>query len=554
MNRLSVIILTKNEEKNIRECLETVRWADEIIIVDDLSTDRTIEICREYTGKIYPKKLDGFGAQKQFALEQAKGEWVLSVDADERIPRELVEEIRQTLAGTPAHDAYGIWRKSFYLGRWVRHCGWYNPVVRLFRKDKTRFDMKKVHEVVIVSGSTGYLKNSLIHYSYHSIAQHLDKIRLYTFYDAQQLYDDGVRIRPVETVWYIGLKPALAFLRKYIFLRGFLDGWRGLCISFFTGLAVELNYMKLLRLQKENRDLSPDGARYDREKFREFYEKDPRHGALSHDLLQWQYGIIDGRITDPTRHFFYYRSMLPLVKSKIGAGSSILDIGCGMGILGELIAKDARKYVGMDISIERIRQARTRVAGDNCFFVVGNAEHLPFKDSCADTVVSTEVIEHIPDTVSFIGGIARVLSRDGTFILSTPSDLFFENNIDKLYQAQHIYGFSPHKIKSVLRAGGFEEIMVTGTGLATPRVKIPVWLGGDIIKRIYSKLMRVDLKTGYGHPISVKFDAVSSPFLNRVYFRLKRKEPWVATMRLFNFIGSRIPALASIMVVICKKK
>ncbi|MBU1037748.1 MAG: glycosyltransferase family 2 protein, partial [Candidatus Omnitrophica bacterium] len=123
---LSVVIITKDEEANIRECLEGVKWADEIVIVDDMSLDRTVTICREYTDKIFSRKMDGFGAQKQYGIDKATGDWVLSLDADERLSPELESRIKRILETGSQRAGYRIWRKTFYLGVLIRHCGWYN--------------------------------------------------------------------------------------------------------------------------------------------------------------------------------------------------------------------------------------------------------------------------------------------------------------------------------------------------------------------------------------------------------------------------------------------
>lgn len=252
--RLSVVTITKNEAGNIRRCMESVKWADEIVVVDDSSQDDTVRIAREYTGKVYDKKMEGFGEQKQFAVEKATGEWILVLDADEELPPALQEEIKSLLASAQAFDGYRIWRKTFYLGKWIRHCGWYVPILRLFKRGKGRFDLRYVHEDIILEGRLGELKNPMHHYSYTDIAQHVRKLDKFTSYDAKEFFRQGVRIRPGNMLWYFGIKPPLIFIRKFIFMGGFLDGFEGLVISAFTALAVFLNYAKVWELQNQGEE------------------------------------------------------------------------------------------------------------------------------------------------------------------------------------------------------------------------------------------------------------------------------------------------------------
>ncbi|MDD5044348.1 MAG: glycosyltransferase family 2 protein [Candidatus Omnitrophica bacterium] len=248
--KISVVTLTKDEAGNIRRCLESVKWADEIIIVDDASHDDTIKICREFTDKIFQNKMESFSEQRKFGIAKARGEWILILDADEEIPVELGKEIRETVNSDPAYDGFYIWQKCFYLGKWIRHCNWYLPVIKLIRKDKLGFDSKRVHEKIITSARLGYLNNPFLHYSYSSIEQHLKKMNFYTSLAAKDLFAQGVRVHPYNMGWYFVIRPVLVFLRKYFLMRGFLDGAEGLSISVFTGIVNFINYVKLWELQK----------------------------------------------------------------------------------------------------------------------------------------------------------------------------------------------------------------------------------------------------------------------------------------------------------------
>ena len=247
---LSVIIITKNEQDNIKNCLESVKWADEIIVVDSGSTDRTEEICRKYTDKFYVKDWPGFGIQKQRALELASHKWVLSVDADERVTSELRDEIINKVAHNSNISGYLIPRLSNYLSKDIYHAGWYpDYTLRLVKKQKSHFTEDIVHEKMVVDGSIGKLSNHFLHYPYKDISHHLQKINTYSSLSAEKMFDNGKRVG-----WsMIVLKAIFGFTRAYIFRRGFLDGWPGLIVSISTGLSTYLKYLKLkeLRISKK---------------------------------------------------------------------------------------------------------------------------------------------------------------------------------------------------------------------------------------------------------------------------------------------------------------
>ncbi|MCM8796417.1 MAG: glycosyltransferase family 2 protein [Candidatus Omnitrophica bacterium] len=250
MDKLSVVILTKNEEAQIRKCLESIKWADEIIIVDDFSTDRTLQICREYTDKIFQKKLEGFSAQREFGAFQAGGPWVLHLDADEVVTPALQEEIKEILEKGTDCDGFLIYRPTVYLGRLMRYCGWRARPLLLFRKNKGRYDGRLVHERISVDGKIGCLRNEIIHKGYKNLSEHFAKMDLYTTYDAEELWRKGKRLNIFNYPVYFILKPSFIFFRRYIIQRGFKEGLRGLFISVITAFIVFMNYAKLWEKQK----------------------------------------------------------------------------------------------------------------------------------------------------------------------------------------------------------------------------------------------------------------------------------------------------------------
>jgi len=240
------VVVTLNEEANIRDCLESVKWADEIIVFDSLSRDRTVEIAKEYTSHIREMEYLGGGPMRNRAIEEAGGEWIFTIDADERVPDELKEEIQRVLA-EPHADAYYIPRKSYFLGRWIKHCGWWpDHVLRLFRRSAGRYDERLAHAKVITTGTTARLQSPLQHYSYENLSSYVQKVNQRTSLMAR----DGHRTGSVTG----GCARMIAkFFRSYIWQRGFLDGKEGLILSVLASYYVFLKHVKAWEANRSKR-------------------------------------------------------------------------------------------------------------------------------------------------------------------------------------------------------------------------------------------------------------------------------------------------------------
>jgi len=252
MNRhkLTVSVITHNEEANIGECLQGVKWADEIIVVDSESSDNTVAIAREHTDKVFVNPWPGYRDQKNYALERASNPWVLSLDADERIPPETRDFILKELAA-PAFDAYRFPRRNFFLGKWLRHGGWYpDHVLRLFRKDKGRFGGLNLHEKVLLdSGKVGTAPVPIIHYTYKSLAQYVSKQNLYSSLAAAEKARSGGsagRAAPFGAL----LRAIWKFIEVYVLKRGFLDGPHGLVAAVGAAYASFSKYTKIWEMKK----------------------------------------------------------------------------------------------------------------------------------------------------------------------------------------------------------------------------------------------------------------------------------------------------------------
>jgi len=246
MLKISVILITKDEEKNISDCLKSVEWADEIIVVDAESSDKTIELAKNFTDKVHIKKWEGYVPQKKYALSLACNDWVLSVDADERITPELKNELLNITSGE--FSGYKIRRKNFLLNKEITSCGWGNDYqLRFFLKDKTDLTDRLVHEGFTVNGKIGKLENPMLHYTFSSFSDYFNKINYYTSLKAEELYKQKRKVNG----WTIFSHAVSAFFLFYITKRGFKDGVYGLIISFLHSVSTMLNYIKLWELQNK---------------------------------------------------------------------------------------------------------------------------------------------------------------------------------------------------------------------------------------------------------------------------------------------------------------
>lgn len=246
MPKLSVTVITRNEAAAVADALASVAWADEIVVVDSGSIDETVAIARRYTNRVVVREWNGYVDQKNYAASIASHDWILSVDADERVTPALAAEITRLLSGTPAAQAYRIPRVTWHLGRWVRSTDWYPDYqTRLYDRRAAEWTGRHVHEAVKARGIVGQLRNELQHYAYSDVSEHLETIDRYTTLAAKQMHERSRRAGAFDLVCH----PPLAFLRNYVLRGGFRDGIPGLIISAMNGYYVFLKFAKLWALQ-----------------------------------------------------------------------------------------------------------------------------------------------------------------------------------------------------------------------------------------------------------------------------------------------------------------
>jgi glycosyltransferase involved in cell wall biosynthesis len=239
---LSVAIVTRNEERNIGDALESVRDFDDIVVIDAFSEDRTVEICRNYTDRVYQHEWPGFSRQKQRAVDYAKNAWILILDADERVTPELKDEMMEEISDGECSGFY-IPRKNYFLGKWIHHSGWWpDYTLRIFRKDSARVEPREVHEKILVHGVTKHLKSPLQHYTYRTLSDYMKKMETYSTLAAKEIVRQKGRPSPFSLL----LNPLAVFVKMYFLRQGFRDGIHGFMLAVLYAFQTFLKYAKAL--------------------------------------------------------------------------------------------------------------------------------------------------------------------------------------------------------------------------------------------------------------------------------------------------------------------
>jgi glycosyltransferase involved in cell wall biosynthesis len=248
---VSVVIPTLNEEHFVADAIRRVSFADEILVIDSFSSDKTVEVARERGAEILQRKFDDFSNQKNFAIRQASHEWILVIDADERVSEELADEILRTVRDPGDKIAFYLYRNFYFKGKRVNYGGWQtDKAIRLFKKGKGIYNGKLVHETIDSDGPVGFLKNRLDHYSYRSDEQYSKKLEMYARLQAEELYRKGRKSR----IWLLMAKPAFRFFVHYIIRMGLLDGKAGYELARAHALGVWKRYRYLGERYAQSKD------------------------------------------------------------------------------------------------------------------------------------------------------------------------------------------------------------------------------------------------------------------------------------------------------------
>lgn len=241
MEKLSVTIITKNEEKNIERCLKSVQWADEIVVVDTDSTDNTVKICKSYHCKVLQTEWKGFGSTKKYAVDGASNDWIFSIDADEEVTDSLRKKILEILK-VPSNKAYKIKRNSFYLGKQIKYAGWDKDYpLRLFNRKFGNFNDKLVHESVEIDEKPAAINEPILHYTYPTLKSHYKKLIRYGELDARK----KIEKKGSSSISKALLAGIIKFVKMYIFQKGFMDSKIGLVLCLNSAIGVYIKYMFL---------------------------------------------------------------------------------------------------------------------------------------------------------------------------------------------------------------------------------------------------------------------------------------------------------------------
>ncbi len=272
MHKLSVVISAFNEEKKIEQCLKSVSFADEIVVVNNSSTDKTEEIAKKYTKNVYtqPNDIQKIDLQKNFGFSKASGDWILSLDADERITKELAGEIKNVIKSNANYDGYWIPRKNYIFGKWIEHTGWYpDNQLRLFKKGSGKFESEHVHEHIKINGELGFLKNHIIHENYDNVAQFIQKTFVYVPNEAKNILDNGYKFSYIDAIKF----PLREFLNRFFAKEGYKDGFYGLMLSLLMAFYHFLVFANIWEAEKykqiEQKELLESGEKEFKKTYKE---------------------------------------------------------------------------------------------------------------------------------------------------------------------------------------------------------------------------------------------------------------------------------------------
>jgi len=242
--KISAVIITRNESKNIEAAIESLDFADQVVVADTSSEDETVELARKTGAEVHGIPFRGFGASKNMALEFCTGDWIFSLDADERVSPELSHSVLEAVNNADGHDCYGVNRLTYFLGKPIRHSGWFpDYVVRLFKKGYG-FSEKQVHESLETGGNVGRLQGLLLHHSYRDLDRYFEKLNFYTSLNAGEMIREGKKGSLIDVI----IHPPATFLKMFIFKAGFLDGMTGFVLAVLSSYQVFIKYIKLRQL------------------------------------------------------------------------------------------------------------------------------------------------------------------------------------------------------------------------------------------------------------------------------------------------------------------
>ncbi|GEM_PF-542429 len=429
---LSVVILAKNEAGRIRDCIASAAWADEILVIDDESVDDTSAIATSLGGRVLRRKMDIEGRHRNWAHAQAKHEWILSLDADERVTPELAEEIKQVVTNGSTYELYAIPRRNYIGTCWVRHGGWYpSAQLKLFKRGIFHWEETTVHPRAFSDKPAGQLSHDLLHYSYRDLADYAEKLNRQTSLEAEKWLMDGRRVTLGKALW----RTFDRFWRSYVGKKGYRDGFLGFAVAVLGGMYQLIAWIKYTEgchvpgveeVVEPYQQVVNDQERYDRQ-------------LLMSHLCAYQ------RAGDEA------------------SGKRVLEVGSGSGYGAFYLSHRAKEVIGIDLDAANISQASRMFRRPNLSYRVMDATRMEFPDGRFDVVGQFQVIEHLPEAslAPFVKEVARVLAPEGCFVVST---LNVEHNRKHAgYQKPdfHVKEFTGDELLALLRTA-FPSVQLYG--------------------------------------------------------------------------------------------
>lgn len=414
--KLAAVLAVRDEAAMVEPCLALLDFVDElVVVVDARSTDATESIARRYTDRVFVRTFDDFAAQKNFAIEQSTADWILVVDADERVPPVLAAEIRAAIERAPAADAFTIPFRNFFYGREMRHGGWQEQQVRLIRRRAARYE-GDVHERFPADVTTAQLREAMWHFSHRAIADNLHKTASMGDVQAGELM---LRGSPAVSRHSLARTAVSEVFSRLVRARGYRDGLPGFIESLYQAFSMFSVQAMVWEKQQE----PSITARYFA------LEDEVRQETLSHDHV----GNVD------------------LHRLKVGPGDRVVDVGCGDGGVSRQLASAGLRVLGVE-PVPELRAAflvkAGALAGDHLDVTDGTADRLPFADGSLPAIVMTEVLEHLPQPAAALTELRRVIAPEGVLCLSIPTA-----KTEHLYRTLHPRYFVNTTHERIISAG-----------------------------------------------------------------------------------------------------
>jgi glycosyltransferase involved in cell wall biosynthesis len=417
--KISAVIIVKNEEDKILSCLNSLKWTDEIVIVDDYSSDKTVEICKNQGARVILNESKGnFDRQRNLGIKEATGDWILQMDADEIVPIDTANIIRQAIEKADTEVAFNIYRRNFFLGYPLKYAGSHEYVVKIFRKDKAIYVGSSVHETLKVEGRIGSIEADIYHYPFNSIRQVIERWNFYTDVEASVFIKNKEAITAREIKYRLTWKSLKLFWKLYFRKKGYRDGMPGLAWCVLNVIGPQIKWLKIWEKKYKERIL----------------EDQLRKTVL--DRVDTGERIILQRESPLmiARHLSAYQFSKDYAQNK-----SILDAGCGEGYGSFYLADYARRVLGVDYDQDVITFANDKYKKANLRFSVSDiTKEINLPNEKFDLIVSFQVVEHIANTDIYFKNIKKLLKDDGIFICSTPNRLDASPGSVKPFNKFHI--------------------------------------------------------------------------------------------------------------------